>query len=87
MGRGRGYGERASDGAVAANARLRKHLASMLKKERLQITLLMPDPKLSTDNAMMIALAAYLRIISQPKGKKLEVSPSRIRAIGHLRLK
>lgn len=73
-------------GGVSANKRIRKNLTTMLKKELPLVNVLMPNPKFSTDNALMIALAAYIRITAKPKNK-LGTPPSAIRAEGHLRLK
>ena len=44
-------------GGVSANQELRKQFSAAAKKENKKI--IVPDWKLSTDNALMIAVAAY----------------------------
>ncbi len=68
-------------GGVVANQELRQQFKKKFKKEFPTMQLLLPSHKLSTDNATMIAVAAYLRI----KGKKLP-SARRIKARGNLGL-
>src|SRR3989344_230152 len=46
-------------GGVSANAHLRSSLNNMMHKEFPSVTLLIPPLHLTTDNAVMIALAAY----------------------------
>lgn len=46
-------------GGVAANQKLRKELGEALARERSDIRYLMPDIRLTGDNALMIALAGY----------------------------
>jgi N6-L-threonylcarbamoyladenine synthase len=58
-------------GGVAANQSLRKELAG-----RLKAPLLCPDIKLCTDNAAMIASAAYFMKILPADAYKLQVIPS-----------
>jgi N6-L-threonylcarbamoyladenine synthase len=58
-------------GGVAANQALRQELDS-----RLESPLLYPDIKLCTDNAVMIAAAAYFMEIKPTDSFKLEVIPS-----------
>lgn len=58
-------------GGVAANQDLRQQLAGRLKS-----TLLCPDIKLCTDNAAMVAAAAYFMKIQPANPYKLEVVPS-----------
>jgi len=58
-------------GGVAANQSLRSELA-----DRLKVPLLCPDIKLCTDNAAMIAAAAYFMEIPPSDPFKLEVIPS-----------
>jgi tRNA N6-adenosine threonylcarbamoyltransferase len=58
-------------GGVAANQSLRKELAA-----RLKAPLLCPDIKLCTDNAAMIAAAAYFMEVQPTDPFKLEVIPS-----------
>ena len=55
-------------GGVAANKLLRETLAKRAKKERLEFY--MPEFKYSTDNAAMIAVAAYM---NHEKGKKYRI--------------
>ena len=67
-------------GGVAANTFLKKQLADMLQ-EFPSVTLRTPQKELSTDNAIMIGLAAYIRIKSGTVRKNQE-----IRAKGNLAL-
>ena len=67
-------------GGVAANNFLKKQLADMLQ-EFPSVTLRTPQKELSTDNAIMIGLAAYIRIKSGTVRKNQE-----IRAKGNLAL-
>lgn len=46
-------------GGVAANKRLREKMHSRISKEKLQTKLFIPSPKYCTDNAAVIASAAY----------------------------
>jgi N6-L-threonylcarbamoyladenine synthase len=55
----------ALSGGVAANRKLRKMLAELCQKEGINFTV--PDFKLCTDNAQMIALAAYFNLRSGQK--------------------
>jgi N6-L-threonylcarbamoyladenine synthase len=55
-------------GGVAANTRLREELKRRVSKDLPGVPLILPDPKLTTDNALMIALAAYYeRAFLHPK--------------------
>lgn len=56
-------------GGVSANTRLRKYFISIAKENNVE--LLLPQPSLSTDNALMIAIAAYYRTIQGNKKNKL----------------
>ena len=56
-------------GGVAANSSLRKQF--QLQAEKMSLTLHIPDPSLCTDNAAMIAAAAYYQI-------KMDNSPSNL---------
>jgi len=67
-------------GGVAANTFLKKRLADMLQ-EFPSVTLHTPQSELSTDNAIMIGLAAYIRIESGTTQENQE-----IRARGNLAL-
>lgn len=49
----------ALSGGVSANKRLRTELAVTLKRELPDVQFLVPDPSLSTDNAVMIATSAF----------------------------
>jgi N6-L-threonylcarbamoyladenine synthase len=55
----------ALSGGVAANRKLRNDLAAMCKQNKVAFTV--PDPELCTDNAQMIALAAYFNLRSGQK--------------------
>ena len=58
-------------GGVAANKELRKQFAEKIKKEIPDSLFLIPDSKFCTDNAVMIAAAAYLHFLEKkPKAKK-----------------
>ncbi len=46
-------------GGVSANTRLREHLAIHIKKRLPKTTFITPSPEFSTDNAAMIAAAAF----------------------------
>ena len=48
-------------GGVVANNHLRKEITTMIKDEYPHVHLLMPTQELSTDNAVMIGIAGYLR--------------------------
>lgn len=66
-------------GGVAANKVLRDSLASALKKSPPYPLYLIPDPYLCTDNAGMIAAAAYYRIKTQrsfTKYQKFSAEPN-----------
>lgn len=75
-------------GGVAANQALRKKLGEAIRKLESRTTLLLSEKELSTDNAVMIALAGYLRSLS--KGKRgasaFTRRARRIKAVGNLRL-
>lgn len=61
-------------GGVAANRRLRAELAEMCKQNKL--TFQVPTPELCTDNAQMIAIAAYFNLRSGQK----PTTPSKVKA-------
>jgi N6-L-threonylcarbamoyladenine synthase len=50
-------------GGVSANRRLREDLAASIRQELPEVAFLKPDPKLSTDNAAMIAAAGAWHIL------------------------
>jgi N6-L-threonylcarbamoyladenine synthase len=66
-------------GGVAANNTLRERLAKTITTET-KAKLFLPEKKFSTDNAVMIALSAYVRA----KGKKIKKNPLATRAEGNL---
>lgn len=62
-------------GGVSANSHLRSVFANLIKtinedKETDKVELFLPDPKMSTDNALMIALATYIKIFLKKKSSK-----------------
>ncbi len=54
-------------GGVSANKRLKEKFQEKLKKEKLNIKLLVPELEYATDNAIMIALAGFFQYIKQGK--------------------
>ena len=70
-------------GGVSANKRLKEKFQERLKKETLNIKLLVPKLEYATDNAIMIALAGFFQYIKQ--GKK-SLSWKKIEADANLRL-
>jgi N6-L-threonylcarbamoyladenine synthase len=66
-------------GGVSANKRLRESLANMMREQFPSTTLYIPVPSLSTDNALMIAIAASL-------SQKIAKDPQSLRAQGNWRL-
>ena len=76
-------------GGVAANKRIRKRFEESIKKLTPRMSLYISNKELSTDNAVMIALAGYLRTLGSKKrtGSNIRYSnPRRIKAVGNLRL-
>ncbi|MBU3925970.1 tRNA (adenosine(37)-N6)-threonylcarbamoyltransferase complex transferase subunit TsaD [Patescibacteria group bacterium] len=79
-------------GGVSANTELRKQLAEAIKKELPNTLYLIPDIKYTTDNAVMIAIAACLRrqayfhALKKPFDK-LKVKSKKLKANGNLILK
>lgn len=70
-------------GGVAANKFLREELERRVNKSLSGIRLILPDPKLTTDNALMIALAAWYErkdLIRQSADKK------KLEALANLRI-
>ena len=68
-------------GGVSANTYIRERLANALHDEGEPAKLLVPPPELSTDNALMIALAGYFHAL-----KKDFVSGENLRVSGNLKL-
>ncbi len=68
-------------GGVSANTHIRRSFTTLFKTEYNDRTLYLPDPKLTTDNALMIALAAHAHA---ERGDS--VDPSTIVADGNLSL-
>ena len=68
-------------GGVAANEELRKQLQSSVS-QMLKAELLTPEIKFTGDNAAMVAVAAYFRIL-----KKQFTNPEKLKADGNLTLK
>ncbi|NOY35835.1 MAG: tRNA (adenosine(37)-N6)-threonylcarbamoyltransferase complex transferase subunit TsaD [bacterium] len=73
-------------GGVAANKELRKQLGAAVKKEFPDSDFLLPDKKFTTDNAAMIAAAAYFRALKNPPAGGAK-NPSRLKADGNMALK
>ena len=76
-------------GGVAANKRIRKRFEDSIKKLTPRMSLCISDKELSTDNAVMIALAGYLRAMGSKKRARSNIrysNPRRIKAVGNLRL-
>jgi N6-L-threonylcarbamoyladenine synthase len=68
-------------GGVAANRELRKQLKKEVLRNDLNCQILLPSLRFCSDNAAMIALAAYFRF-----GKNKKTSPTRLKAQGNLRI-
>lgn len=68
-------------GGVSANQFLRERMQDSIKEYGLDAKLLIPPRALSTDNALMIALAGYFRAVN-----KEFAEPKTIRAKGNLKL-
>ncbi len=76
-------------GGVAANKRIRRQFEKSIKKLSSRTNLFISNKELSTDNAVMIALAGYLRALGSKKRGRSTISylnPSNIKAVGNLRL-
>jgi len=54
-------------GGVSANKHIRETFTKLIKSTYPEVTLSIPELKLSTDNAIMIALAGYFRWLKQEK--------------------
>lgn len=65
-------------GGVSANKELRKQLTDQVQKKINKVEVLMPQIKLTGDNALMIALAAYYKIKSKKFSdwRKIKVDPN-----------
>ncbi len=61
-------------GGVSANIELRRKFSEKLEASSLELALLVPPKKLSTDNALMIAVAAYFNQTKKIVWQKLSVS-------------
>ncbi|OGG41615.1 hypothetical protein A2837_00485 [Candidatus Kaiserbacteria bacterium RIFCSPHIGHO2_01_FULL_46_22] len=68
-------------GGVSANKHLRDSFTDFFKREYPELSLYLPDPKLSTDNSIMIALAGHAR--SQDAVTPADEAFSLIRASGN----
>ncbi|MCA9366337.1 tRNA (adenosine(37)-N6)-threonylcarbamoyltransferase complex transferase subunit TsaD, partial [Candidatus Kaiserbacteria bacterium] len=67
-------------GGVSANRYLREQLTALCQKEYQDVDLYLPDPKLSTDNSIMIALAGHAHATQALKPDEAVTS---IRATGN----
>jgi len=70
-------------GGVSANIHIRREFTSLIEKEDRGTILLIPSGKLSTDNAVMIGITAYQKIIH---GNNPIIDPDTILANGNLSL-
>ncbi len=68
-------------GGVASNKHLRKEIKKSFGTKQ---KILFPEKKLSTDNAVMIGIVGYLQFM---KNKGKVPNPSKIKAVGNLKLK
>ncbi len=73
-------------GGVIGNKYLRERLASLLSEEFPNVQLCMPTRDLSTDNAIMIGIAGYLRYEKTPTEYSIFSPDQTVRASGTLRL-
>jgi N6-L-threonylcarbamoyladenine synthase len=77
-------------GGVSANQSLRQQFTKHLTKHYPTVKLLLPEPKLTMDNATMIAVAGYLHLIKKNQGSTLKTKNPRsnlsIKAHGNLTL-
>lgn len=71
-------------GGVSANAHIRRVFREKIGAEYPDTQLLISKPELATDNALMIAAAAHIRLLQNPKAASLDTSA--IRATGNLPL-
>jgi len=56
-------------GGVTANSHIRAEITKMLKNKYPEVKVFIPDKKYTTDNAAMIAAAAYFRILTKTVSK------------------
>jgi len=68
-------------GGVSANKEIRRAFQELIKNKFPDIQLFIPEQKLTTDNAVMIAVAGYFRLSERKTAK-----PDDVRADGNLRL-
>ena len=68
-------------GGVAANTHIRRAFTELFRAEYPERKLYLPEPRLTTDNAVMIALAAHAHVSLDES-----VDPSTIVADGNLSL-
>lgn len=68
-------------GGVAANQRLRNTLHKIISEKFIGTNFMLPNPKFTTDNALMIAIAGYFKYLKYREGKKYSFS-SKPRRIG-----
>jgi len=61
-------------GGVSANKELRKQFAKRIKKDLPDTKYLIPDTSLSTDNALMTAVAGYFRYKKKKSWKNIKVN-------------
>lgn len=61
-------------GGVSANARIRRDFAANIAREYPEVSLVIPPRELSTDNAVMIAIAGYFRALRKEFGTDIEAS-------------
>jgi N6-L-threonylcarbamoyladenine synthase len=66
-------------GGVTANQELKKQFKNKLEKDLLAVKFLVPEPKLSTDNGLMVAVAGYFN-------RKKTANQKNISADGNLRI-
>lgn len=71
-------------GGVSANKKIRKAFEEMVKNEFSDVKLFVPEKELSTDNAIMIAVAGYFRFIQSPE--KYKKQNAELKADGNLSL-
>jgi len=73
-------------GGVTANQELRRQMSKAIQNQIPNSKFLIPNSEFTTDNAAMIALAAYFRTKKKPPNK-LEARPEELKADGNLKLK
>ncbi len=61
-------------GGVSANQELRKQFKKKIQKDFSQCQFLVPEPKFSTDNAVMTAITAYFNLSKTQSWKKIKVN-------------